>query len=125
MPEHVFARFLVDRPVRPGMVRAILDTLSAQGGAYEPQLIRRSPEEGLRRIVESRPAGLLDQIGREGTETTFMRVAEGRPEPLLSFMMSVSPKTLPSKVTLTIPASALATSRDIEQVLGVCKGLYL
>jgi hypothetical protein len=125
MPEQVVARFLVDHPVRPGMVRAILETLSAQGGAYEPQLVRRSPDEGLRRIAESRPAGLLDDVGREGTETTFMRVAEGRPEPVLSFLMSEAPRAVPSKVTMTVPASTVETGRDVEQVLGVCKGLYL
>lgn len=115
----------MDRPVRPGMVRAILDTLSAQGGAYEPQLIRRATDEGPRRITWSRMAGLLDDIGQAGIQTTFLRVSEGRPEPVLSFSMSASPRSVPSRVTMTIPSAALAASSDVEQILGVCKGLYL
>ncbi|MDR7522177.1 MAG: hypothetical protein QN168_06920 [Armatimonadota bacterium] len=125
MAGRIVARFLVDRPVRPGMVRAILDTLSAQGGAYEPQLIRRATDEGPRRITWSRMAGLLDDIGQAGLRTTFLRVSDGRPEPVLSFSMSASPRSDPSRVTMTIPAAALAASSDVEQVLGVCKGLYL
>lgn len=121
----VVARFLVDRPVRPGMVRAILDTLTAQGGAYEPKLVRRSREAGMQRIMWSRPAGLLDDVGQAGAQTTFLRVAEGQPEPVLSFAVSTTPRTHPSRVTLSIPADALGGSKELEQILGVCKGLYL
>lgn len=125
MADQVIARFLVDHPVRPGMVRAILDTLSAQGGAYQPQLVRRASEEGFRRIAWSRPTGLLDEVGEGGSQTTFLRVAEGQPEPLLTFQVSATPRAKPSRVTLAIPAGALATSDAVEQILGVCKGLYL
>lgn len=51
MEGQVVARFLVDYPFRPGTVRAILDTLVAQGGAYEPHLMRRLSEDSLRRIM--------------------------------------------------------------------------
>lgn len=125
MADQVIARFLVDHPVRPGMVRAILDTLSAQGGAYQPQLVRRASEDGFRRITWSRPTGLLDEVGEGGSQTTFLRVAEGQPEPVLTFQVSATPRAHPSRVTLAIPAGALATSDAVEQILGVCKGLYL
>jgi hypothetical protein len=125
MPEQVTARFLVDHPVRPGMVRAILDTLSAQGGAYEPHLVRRSASGDLRRITWSRPAGLLDEVAQGGTQTTFLRVAEGQPRPVLSFDISANPRHRPSLVTLTVPQETLAGSEGIERILGVCKGLYL
>ena len=125
MQGQVVARFLVDRPLRPGMVRAILDTLTAQGGVYEPQLVRRSREEGLRRIAGGRPAGLLDEVGEGGTETTFLRVSEARPLPLLSFSVSRTPRTRPTSVALTVPAAALGSSGEIDRLLGICKGLYL
>lgn len=125
MQGQVLARFLVDRPIRPGMVRAILDTLSAQGGVYEPQLVRRSREEGLRRIAGGRPAGLLDEVGEGGTETTFLRVSEARSLPLLSFSVSPTPRTRPTSVALTVPAAALGSSAEIDRLLGICKGLYL
>lgn len=125
MQGQILARFLVDRPIRPGMVRAILDTLSAQGGVYEPQLVRRSREEGLRRIAGGRPAGLLDEVGEGGTETTFLRVSESRPLPLLSFSVSSAPRTRPTSVALTVPAAALGSSAEIDRLLGICKGLYL
>ena len=125
MEGQVVARFLVDRPIRPGMVRAILETLSAQGGAYEPQLVRRSNDESLRRIAGARPAGLLDEVGEGGTQTTFLRVAETQPHPVLSFSVSPTPRTRPTSVMLTVPAASLGSSKEIEQLLGVCKGLYL
>jgi hypothetical protein len=125
MPGQITARFLVDHPIRPGMVRAILDTLTAQGGAYEPQLVRRSSSADLRRITWSRPAGLLDEVAQGGTRTTFLRVAEGQPRPVLAFSISATPRSRPSLVTLTVPEEALASSQEIERVLGVCKGLYL
>ncbi len=125
MQGQVVARFLVDRAIRPGMVRAILDTLSAQGGVYDPQLVRRSREEGLRRIAGGRPAGLLDEVGEGGTETTFLRVSEARPLPLLSFSVSRTPRTRPTSVALTVPAAALGSSGEIDRLLGICKGLYL
>ena len=125
MEGQVVARFLVDRPIRPGMVRAILDTLSAQGGAYAPQLVRRSGDDSLRRIAGARPAGLLDEVGEGGTQTTFLRVAEAHPHPVLSFSVSPTPRTRPTSVTLTVPADSLGSSKEIEQLLGVCKGLYL
>ena len=125
MPGQITARFLVDHPVRPGMVRAILDTLTAQGGAYEPQLVRRSSSADLRRITWSRPAGLLDEVTQSGARTTFLRVAEGHPQPVLSFNISATPRSRPSLVTLTVPEEALAGSQEIERILGVCKGLYL
>ncbi|MDQ7857554.1 MAG: hypothetical protein QN174_01520 [Armatimonadota bacterium] len=120
----VTARFLVDRPIRQGMVRAILDTLTAQGGYYEPHLIRRSADDGDRRIFWGRPAGLLDDVA-QGPDATFLRVAEGLAEPVLTFRISPSPRALPSVVTLRLPAEALASTRDVEQLLGVGKGLYL
>ncbi|MDR7545303.1 MAG: hypothetical protein QN120_13750 [Armatimonadota bacterium] len=125
MARGVTARFAVDHPVRPGAVRAILDTLVAQGGAYEPHLMRRSPDGPVRRISWSRPAGLLDDVTEAGTQTTFLRVAEGQPHPVLSFHISRSPRSWPSVVRLMIPEEALAGSQEIERVLGVCKGLYL
>lgn len=125
MEGQVVARFLVDRPIRPGMVRAILDTLSAQGGAYAPQLVRRSGDDSLRRIAGARPAGLLDEVGEGGAQTTFLRVAEAHPHPVLSFSVSPTPRTRPTSVTLTVPADSLCSSKEIEQLLGVCKGLYL
>jgi hypothetical protein len=125
MSGRVVARFLADRPVRPGMVRAILDTLSAQGGAYEPHLVRRAAAETPSRITWSRPAGLLDDVTREGRHTTFLRVAEGRPEPLLTFRISRNPRTQPSLIGLSIPEDALASGQEIDRILGVCKGLYL
>lgn len=125
MAKQVVARFLVDRPVQPGMVRAILDTLAAQGGAYAPQLVRRARGSDLQRISWSRPAGLLQEVGERGTQTTFMRVAEGQPEPVLAFQVSESPRTRPTAVTLSLPAETVAGSSAIEQILGVCKGLYL
>jgi hypothetical protein len=106
-------------------VRAILDTLVAQGGAYEPHLMRRSPDGPVRRIARSRPVELLDEVAEAGTHTTFLRVAEGQPHPVLSFHISRSPRTWPSVVRLMIPEEALAGSQEIERVLGVCKGLYL
>lgn len=125
MGDMVVASFLVDRPVLPGMVRAILDTLSAQGGVYEPQFVHRSSGAGLQRIARARPAGLYNQVGEGGTQTTFLRVAEGGPQPVLSLSLSRAPRVRPSTVTLEVPLQALATSQEIEQVLGVCKGLYL
>ncbi len=125
MQGQVVARFLVDRPIRPGMVRAILDTLAAQGGVYEPQLVRRSREEGLRRIAGARPAGLLDEVGEGGTQTTFLRVSEARPQPLLLFSVSASPRTRPTSVVLTVPAATLGSGAEIDRLLGICKGLYL
>lgn len=125
MPGQITARFLVDHPIRPGMVRAILDTLTAQGGAYEPQLVRRSSSADLRRITWSRPAGLLDEVAQSGTQTTFLRVAEDRPQPVLSFTISATPRSRPSLVALTVPEEAVSGSREIERILGVCKGLYL
>ncbi len=121
----VIARFLVDHPIGPGAVRAILDTLTAQGGPYEPQLMRRPPDQGVRRITGARPARLLDEVGEGGTLTTFLRVSEGSPHPVLSFMVSETPRTRPTSVTLTVPEDSLASSKEIEQVLGICKGLYL
>lgn len=120
----VTARFLVDRPIRQGMVRAILDTLTAQGGYYEPHLVRRSADDGARRISWGRPVGLLDDVA-QGPDAVFLRVAEGLAEPVLTFRISASPRALPSAVTLRLPAEALASTRDIEQLLGVGKGLYL
>lgn len=125
MEGQLIARFLVDHPFRAGTVRAILDTLTAQGGAYEPHLVRRLPDDSLRRLVPARPARLLDEVEEGGTESTFLRVAEGLVSPVLSFAVSEIPRSRPSTVTLTLPAAALAASQDIEQVLGVCKGLYL
>ena len=123
--EQVVARFLIDHPIRPGMVRAILDTLLAQGGAYEPHLVRRSHDEGLRRITGARPARLLDEVGEAGSETTFLRVAETHPQPVLSFSVSPTPRSNPTSVALSVPASSLDSSKEIERLLGVCKGLYL
>ncbi len=125
MGSQVIARFLVDHPIGPGAVRAILDTLTAQGGAYEPQLVRRPPDQGVRRISGARPARLLDEVGEGGTSTTFLRVSEGSAHPVLSFTVSEAPRTHPTSVMLTVPEDALATSKDIEQILGICKGLYL
>ncbi|MGQ0549575.1 MAG: hypothetical protein ACT4PY_07915 [Armatimonadota bacterium] len=125
MQGQVIARFLVDRPIRPGMVRAILDTLAAQGGAYEPQLVRRSTDGSMRRIAGGRPAGLLDEVGEGGTQTTFLRVAEDRPHPVLSFSVSRTPRARPTAVLLTVPAAALGSSGEIDRLLGICKGLYL
>jgi hypothetical protein len=124
MAEAVVARFLVDRPVRPGMVRAILDTLTAQGEWYEPHLIRRSADDGARRISWGRPAGLLEDVA-QGPEATFLRVAEGVAEPVLAFRISPSPRLRPSVVSLRLPAAALASTPDVERLLGVGKGLYL
>ncbi|MBI3998861.1 MAG: hypothetical protein HY355_07485 [Armatimonadetes bacterium] len=125
MQEQVVARFLVDRPIRPGMVRAILDTLSAQGGAYEPHLMRRADNHALQRVAGARPARLLDEVSEGGTQTTFLRVSEALPQPVLSFAVSASPRTNPTRVVLSVPADSLQTSREIEGLLGVCKGLYL
>jgi hypothetical protein len=125
MAAQVVARFLVDRPIMPGIVRAILDTLAAQGGVYEPHLVRRADERDARRITWSRPANLLHEVGEEGTHTTFLRVAEGRPEPVLSFHISDAPRSRPSVVTLTVPGDALGDTGDVDRILGVCKGLYL
>lgn len=121
----VVARFFVDRPIRPGMVRAILDTLSAQGGAYEPHLVRRSTDGSIRRISGGRPAGLLDEVGEGGTQTTFLRVAETQSHQLLSFFVSRTPRMKPTIVALTVPAAALGSSAEIDRLLGVSKGLYL
>jgi hypothetical protein len=125
MARLIVVRFLVNRPIRSGMVRAILDTLSAQGGAYEPHLVRRASGEGPQRITWSRPAGLLDEVTREGSSTTFLHVAEGRPEPVLSFHISRSVRATPSQVSLTIPEDVLSSTQEVERVLGVSKGLYL
>ena len=125
MGRQVIARFLVDHPIGPGAVRAILDTLTAQGGAYEPQLMRRPPDQGVRRITGARPTRLLDEVGEGGTSTTFLRVSEGSAHPVLSFIVSETPRTSPTSVTLNVPEDALASSKEIEQVLGICKGLYL
>jgi hypothetical protein len=125
MGRQLVARFLVDRPVRSGMVRAILDTLGAQGGAYASQLVRRVADQEPERITWSRPAGLLDHVGQEGSHTTFLRVAEGQPEPVLTFRISRSVRQQPSVVDLSLPQQAIAGSGDIDRVLGVCKGLYL
>lgn len=125
MEGQVVARFLVDHPFRPGTVRAILDTLVAQGGAYEPHLVRRLPEDSLRRIIPARPVRLLDDAEEGGTQSTFLRVSEGLMRPVLTLSVSEVPRSRPSMVALTIPREALVTSKDIEQVLGVCKGLYL
>ena len=125
MEGQVVARFLVDHPFRPGTVRAILDTLLAQGGAYEPHLVRRLPEDSLRRIIPARPIRLLDEAEEGGTQSTFLRVSEGLMRPVLTLSVSEVPRSRPSMVTLTMPREALVASKDIEQVLGVCKGLYL
>ncbi|MDQ7841899.1 MAG: hypothetical protein RDU83_12895 [bacterium] len=125
MEGQVVARFLVDHPFRSGTVRAILDTLVAQGGAYEPHLVRRLPEDSLRRIIPARPVRLLDDAEEGGTQSTFLRVSEGLMRPVLTLSVSEVPRSRPSMVTLTMPREALVTSKDIEQVLGVCKGLYL
>lgn len=125
MEGQVVARFLVDHPFRPGTVRAILDTLVAQGGAYEPHLVRRLPEDSLRRIIPARPVRLLDDMEEGGTQSTFLRVSEGLVQPVLTLAVSEVPRSRPSVVTLDIPREALATSKDVEQVIGVCKGLYL
>jgi hypothetical protein len=107
------------------MVRAILDTLTAQGGTYVPHLARRSPGEGVRRITGARPARLLEDVGEGGTQTTFMHVAEARPQPVLTFSVSRNPRTRPTEVTLTVPAHATGSSEEVDRLLGVCKGLYL
>ncbi|MDR7420130.1 MAG: hypothetical protein QN178_14600 [Armatimonadota bacterium] len=125
MAGFVVGRFLADCPIRPGMVRAILDTLSAQGGAYEPHLVRRASGEAPSRITWSRPGGLFDDVTQEGRHTTFLRVAEGRPEPVLTLRISGTPRTQPSLVSLSVPEEVLASSQEIERILGVCKGLYL
>lgn len=125
MEGQVVARFLVDHPFRPGTVRAILDTLVAQGGAYEPHLVRRLPEDSLRRIIPARPIRLLDDAEEGGTQSTFLRVSEGLMRPVLALSVSAVPRSRPSMVTLTIPREVLVRSKDIEQILGVCKGLYL
>jgi hypothetical protein len=121
----VLARFLVDRPIRPGMVRAILDTLTAQGGAYVPHLVRRSQDDSLRRIAGARPPQLLDDVGEGGTHTTFLRVSEALPQPVLSFSVSETPRSNPTRVTLTVPGDLLNESAEIDRLLGVGKGLYL
>jgi hypothetical protein len=121
----VVARFLVDRPLRPGMVRAILDTLTAQGAPYAPDLVRRSQDDSLRRLTGARSPRLLDEVAEGGAHTTFMRVAEALPQPVLSFAVSETPRTRPSRVTLTIPGDALGEGEGIDRLLGVCKGLYL
>lgn len=121
----VVARFFVDRPIRAGMVRAILDTLTAQGGTYVPQLVRKSPGEGIRRIAAARPARLLDEVGEGGTQTTFMRVAEAQPQPVLTFSVSRNPRTRPTEVMLGVPAETVDSSQEVDRFLGVCKGLYL
>lgn len=125
MAAPVVARFLVDRPLRPGMVRAILDTLTAQGDPYAPDLVRRSPDNSLRRLTGARSPHLLDDVAEGGTHTTFMRVAETLPQPVLSFAVSETPRVRPSRVTLTIPGEALREGEGIDRMLGVCKGLYL
>lgn len=125
MPALVVARFLVDRPIRPGMVRAILDTLTAQGGAYLPQLVHGSPDDSLRRLTGGRSPQLLDDVAAGGTHTTFMRVSESLPQPVLSFSVSEAPRRHPTRVTLTIPGDALREGEEIDRMLGVCKGLYL
>jgi hypothetical protein len=125
MAKQVTARFVVDRPVMPGIVRAILDTLAAQGGAYAPQLVRSAHDRDPKRIAWSRPAGLLHNVGEEGSHTTFLRVAEGRPEPVLSFQISAAPRSTPSVVTLAVSSEILVDMHEIERLLGVCKGLYL
>lgn len=124
MPAQVVARFAVDHAIRPGMVRAILDTLHAQGGPYAPQLFRRAADGALQRLTGARPAGLLDQLEAPG-EATFLRVAESRPQPVLSFVVSPNPRVRPTEVRLVIPGDALASSQEVERLLGVCKGLYL
>lgn len=125
MNRTLVARFLVDRPIRPGMVRAILDTLTAQGGTYVPHLVQRSPGEGVRRITGARPARLLEEVGEGGTRTTFMRVAEARPQPVLTFSVSRNPRARPTEVALGVPSTAIDSSEEIDRLLGVCKGLYL
>jgi len=125
MAAQVVARFLVDRPIRPGMVRAILDTLTAQGGAYVPELVRRSQDDSLRRVTGPRPPRLLDEVGEGGTHTTFLRVSEALPQPVLAFSVSETPRTNPTRVALAVPGDLLRESTEIERMLGVCKGLYL
>jgi hypothetical protein len=125
MAKQVVARFVVDRAIAPGIVRAILDTLTAQGGVYEPQLVRSADDQDPKRIAWSRPAGLIHKVGEQGTHTTFLRVVEGRPEPVLSFQISSAPRSRPSVVTLAVPAEILVDTHEIERVLNVCKGLYL
>jgi len=125
MTRTLVARFLVDRPIRPGMVRAILDTLTAQGGSYVPHLVRRSPGESVRRITGARPARLLEEVGEGGTRTTFMRVAEARPQPVLTFSVSRNPRARPTEVALGVPSTAIDSGEEIDRLLGVCKGLYL
>ncbi|MDR7556780.1 MAG: hypothetical protein QN157_14395 [Armatimonadota bacterium] len=124
MPGQVVARFVVDRPIQPGMVRAILDTLQAQGGPYAPQLVRRAADGALHRLTGTRSAALLEQLGAAG-EATFLRVAENTPEPVLSLAISPNPRTSPTRVGLVVPADTLSSSQEVERLLGVCKGLYL
>jgi hypothetical protein len=107
------------------MVRAILDTLGAQGGAYAAHLVRRMAGDVPERVTWSRPAGLLDEVGQEGTRTTFLRIAEGQPEPVLTFRISRSIRHEPSLVDLTLPQAAITPTGEIDRILGVCKGLYL
>jgi len=125
MERTLVARFFVDRPIRAGMVRAILDTLTAQGGTYVPHLVRRSPGDSVRRITGARPARLLEEVGEGGTRTTFMRVAEERPQPVLTFSVSRNPRVRPTEVALGVPSTAIDSSEEIDRLLGVCKGLYL
>jgi hypothetical protein len=124
VPAQIVARFVVDHPIRPGMVRAILDTLQAQGGPYAPQLLRRAVGGALQRLTETRPAAVLGQLDAAG-EATFLRVAESTPQPVLSFVISPNPRVTPTEVRLVLPAEVLASSQEVERLLGVCKGLYL
>jgi hypothetical protein len=125
MTKQVVARFVVDHPILPGIVRAILDMLAAQGGAYAPQLVRYADERDPKRIAWSRPAGLIHKVCEEGTFATFLRVAEGRPEPVLSFQISDAPRSRPSVVTLSVPDELFREVREVDRALGVYKGLYL
>jgi len=124
VPGQVVARFVVDHPIQPGMLRAILDTLQAQGGPYAPQLVRRAADGALHRLTGTRSAALLEQLGAAGA-ATFLRVAESRPEPVLSLAISPNPRVSPTQVRLAVPADTLASGQEVERLLGVCKGLYL
>ncbi|MGH2376506.1 MAG: hypothetical protein ACRDIC_23975, partial [bacterium] len=73
-----------------------------------------------------RPAGLLEEVGEGGTQTTFLRVSEERPHPVLSFSVSRTPRSRPKpSVALTVPAAVLGSGAEIDRLLGICKGLYL
>lgn len=121
----VRAQFVVDHPIHRGTIRAILDTLSAQGGPYFPQFVSDQSAGGLLRVSECRPSGLFERAAAAGSTTVFLRESEGNPVPVLSLTISAVPRSRPSLVTLIVPTGMLSSSPEIEQVLGICKGLYL